>query len=212
MKNENSPLAYLKNSTVIHRAPPGLKLAGLLLISIAAFFPGFIVLPAAAILIVTGSAAAKIPPWQLLRGSGPLFMLIAFTVMLQAVSFFPLHINSAGLKDGLIFGLRAAVSFAAGALLFSTTTMTEIKKSLSKVEKVFHLQRLRLSLGISLMLGFIPRFFEIWENCNLAWKARGGKNNFRRLKCLLPLVIERMLESAAEIAAALEARGITGGD
>ncbi|MDR2110671.1 MAG: energy-coupling factor transporter transmembrane protein EcfT [Spirochaetaceae bacterium] len=58
------------------------------------------------------------------------------------------------------------------------------------------------------MLGFLPRFFEIWETVNLAYQARGGKGGIPRILILLPLVTERMMEIAAETAGALESRGL----
>jgi biotin transport system permease protein len=206
MNNKGTPWAYRKGRSIIHRFPPGVKLVCLVSLSLLTFFPGSFVLPASAAVIGAGAIAARIRPWELLRGSGPLFFVIAFTVALQAAEFSPPGINTAGLKAGILFALRAAVSFAAGALLFSTTTMTEIKKSISRAEGFFRIKKPRISLGISLMMGFIPRFFEIWEAANLAWEARGGKQNFRRIVRLLPLVIERMLKTAAETAAAMESR------
>jgi energy-coupling factor transporter transmembrane protein EcfT len=68
--------------------------------------------------------------------------------------------------------------------------------------------RRRFSLGISLMLGFLPRFFEIWETANLACDARAGKKGLRRFLLLMPLIIERMMELAGETAEALESRGL----
>jgi biotin transport system permease protein len=85
--------------------------------------------------------------------------------------------------------------------------MTEIKDSLDHL----HLGRLRglskLSLGISLMLGFLPRFFAVWESAELAYRARCGKKGLTQLRALVPLVMERMLVRAGETAAALEGRG-----
>jgi biotin transport system permease protein len=104
-----------------------------------------------------------------------------------------------GFFGGLIFGWALVLSFAAASLLFSVTTMTEIKDSLPPG---------RFSLGISLMLGFMPRFFEIWENTELAYLARAGKKGPTRIITLVPLTIERMIECAAETAAALEGRGL----
>jgi biotin transport system permease protein len=118
-----------------------------------------------------------------------------------------INIDIAGLREGLFFGLRMAVSFTAGALLFAVTTMTELRKALVKAERFLHLEQVRLSLGIALMLGFIPRFFAVWEDANLAWEARSGKKGAGRFFILIPLVTERMMEAAAETAAALEARG-----
>jgi len=62
------------------------------------------------------------------------------------------------------------------------------------------------SLGITLMLGFIPRFFEMWDDANLACDSRSCKRGLRRLFLLLPLVTERMMEASANTALALEAR------
>jgi biotin transport system permease protein len=59
------------------------------------------------------------------------------------------------------------------------------------------------------MLGFLPRFFEVWEAANLAFEARAGKRGLRRLVILAPLVIERMMEAAAETADALDSRGLS---
>ena len=57
------------------------------------------------------------------------------------------------------------------------------------------------------MLGFLPRFFEIWEDTDLAYKSRGGKQGLPKLVALIPLVIDRMMEKAAETAEALESKG-----
>jgi biotin transport system permease protein len=112
------------------------------------------------------------------------------------------------------------VSFAAGALLFSVTTTRELRDSLGRVEsavvnRLLALFRLparasgKFSLGLSLMLGFLPRFFEIWEIANLACDARAGKRGLRRFLALIPLVIERMMEMAGETAEALDSRGLS---
>jgi energy-coupling factor transporter transmembrane protein EcfT len=85
--------------------------------------------------------------------------------------------------------------------------MGEIKKSLAKLEAILHLKRLRLSLGLSLMLGFLPRFFEVWEDAELAWESRAGKKGLRFFIVIIPLVIEGLMNTAAETAAALESRG-----
>jgi biotin transport system permease protein len=64
------------------------------------------------------------------------------------------------------------------------------------------------SLGISLMLGFIPRFFDLWEASSLACDARSCRRGVRRLFVLVPLVTERMMEAAADTALALQARAL----
>jgi biotin transport system permease protein len=127
-------------------------------------------------------------------------------------------INARAPVAGLIIVLRIFVPFAAAALLFAVTTMRELRLSLGALE--IRLKNLFsagcaqprniafFSLGISLMLGFIPRFFEMWETANLACDARVCGRGPRRLLLLVPLVPERMMEAAADTALALEARGL----
>jgi energy-coupling factor transporter transmembrane protein EcfT len=69
------------------------------------------------------------------------------------------------------------------------------------------LERRYFSLGIALMLGFMRKFFEHWENANCAWEARSGRRGICRIAALIPLLAERMIRSAAETARAIEARG-----
>jgi energy-coupling factor transporter transmembrane protein EcfT len=108
--------------------------------------------------------------------------------------------------------------------------MTEFRDSIGRVEGVllyplivllkplrrdwarrlrYRLERPRLSLGIALMLAFLPQFFEIWETASAAYTARAGKKGLPRIIALIPIVTEGMMERAAKTARALEARGLS---
>ena len=201
------PFSYRPGKTILHRIPAGLKLLGVMALSTAACVsvPG---LAAVILLIVAASLAARVPPWELLKGARTL-VLLSLCVML---------LNFHTPVTGIITALRIFVPFAASALLFSVTTMRELRLSLAAFEtgirKMLSAGRPQprnfafFSLGISLMLGFIPRFFELWETANLACDARACKRGLRRLFILVPLVAERMMEAAADTALAIEARGI----
>jgi biotin transport system permease protein len=207
-----TPWSYRKGSTLLHRLPAGFKLAFLFLLSLAAFFPGsearsLVILSCIALILIVLSFVAGIGPLALLRGSGPLLFVVLAVFLIQGVEISPLGFNLEGLWESVIFCVRIGTAFSAGTLLFSVTTTGEIKKSLSHLEAALGLEKLKLSLCLSLMLGFLPRFFETWEDLNLAWKSRGGKNSLKRLITLIPLVIEKMMVKAAEIALALESRG-----
>jgi biotin transport system permease protein len=174
-------------------------------------------LAAAAALILAGALAAGIRPWELLRGSKPILFPAAFIILIRTLRFGAPgpRLTAAGLAaalpalslegfaGGLHQGLCFITSFSAGALLFSVTTMQELRDSLER--------RIpgRFALGLSLMLGFLPRFFEIWETANLAFEARAGKRGLRRLIILIPLIMERMMETAGETAEALDSRGLS---
>ena len=213
IKNRRTPWSYKKSFTYIHKLPAGFKMSFLLILSLSAFIPGssirsIILLSIIAIVLIMLSMFAKLNPFSLLRGSRPLILIVLAVFLFSSFSFSPFGIKTDGVIDTFIFCIRIGVSFAAGSLLFSVTTVGEIRKSLSKLESFLHLEKLRLGLSISLMLGFLPSFFEIWEDLNLAWKSRCGKNNLKRLIKLIPLLIERMLTGAAEKAIVMEARGL----
>jgi biotin transport system permease protein len=202
-----SPFCYRAGKTILHRAPAGLKLLGVMALSTIACFsiPG---LAAVILLILAASITARIPPWELLKGSRTL-ALLSLCIML---------LNFHTPVIGIVTVLRIFVPFIAAALLFSVTTMRELRLSLAVFEKGLRkmlssgntqpLNFAFFSLGISLMLGFIPRFFELWETANLACDARVCKRGLRRLIVLVPLVTEHMMETAADTALAIEARGL----
>jgi biotin transport system permease protein len=205
-----SPWAYRKGSGPLYRLSGGIKLLILFALSIG-FFSSRVLLVPGGLLILLGALAGGIPPRNLLRGSRGVLLMGLLVIVFRGLALkrgFPfLELNRTGLAEGLLFALRLLLSFGAASLFFSVTTMGEIKKALRKAERLLHLERFSLSLGISLMLGFLPRFFEQWEAANLAWDSRGGKKNLARLTALVPLVTERMIETAGETAEALEARG-----
>jgi len=219
MKNAATPWSYLppggkyrKGLTLLHRLPAGFKLAFLLLLSLASFFPGteihsLVLIGTIVSILVALSFAAGIGPLTLLRGSGPLFLVVFWAFLLQAVEFSPFRINLTGLLTAIIFSLRIGAAFSSGSLLFSVTTPYEIRKSLSRIEASLHIERLNLGLYISLMLGFLPQFFEVWENLSLAWKSRAGKKGLSLVVTLVPIAVEKMMRKAAETAIAMEARG-----
>jgi biotin transport system permease protein len=190
----------------------GFKLLFLLSLSLAAFFPGsrlqsLVVLAVIAFVLTTLSFVAGIGPRALLRGSGPLLFLMLGVFLVRGIEVSPLGFNAEGLWESVLFSLRICVAFAAGTLLFAVTTPGELRKSLSRMEATLRLEKLKLGLGLSLMLGFLPRFFEIWEDVNLAWKSRSGRKSLSRLVIIIPLVVERMMFKAADTATALESRG-----
>jgi len=192
------PFRYRAGKTVLHRAPAGLKLLAVMAISTAACVSIY-GLAAAMALILAASVIARIPPWELLKGARTLALVSLCIILL----------NFQTPVVGLITALRIFVPFIAAALLFAVTTMRDLRRSLSVLERRIRPRHYTYcSLGISLMLGFIPRFFELWESANLACDARQCKRGPRRLLLLVPLVTERMMESAADTALALEARAL----
>ena len=207
-----TPWSYRKGRTLLHRMPAGAKLLFLLAISLAAFFPGtektsLVILTCIVFVLSILSLVAHIYPWKLLRGSGPLFLVVFAVFLFRGIKFDPPFFSGEGILYSVIFCIRIGAAFASGSLLFAVTTIAEIRRSLSRPEKALHLEKIRIGLSISLMLAFMKRFFEIWEDINLAWKSRGGRRSVSRFLILLPVVLERMMIKAAETASAIESRG-----
>lgn len=206
-----TPWSYRKGSSPLHKIGAGRKLAFLFFLSLAAFFPGseirsLAVLAGIVLIIAVLSVIAGIAPWTLLRGSGPLFIIVFAVFLFQGIDINPPGFSSEGIFTGAIFCIRIGAAFVAGSLLFAVTTITEIKKSITRLEAALHLEKIRIGLSISLMLAFLKRFFEIWEDINLAWKSRGGRRNLSHLIILAPLLLEKMMLKAAETASAMESR------
>jgi biotin transport system permease protein len=204
------PFGYRPGNSPLHRCPALVKLAAVLLLSIFAY--GSVpALGAAAAVIAAAAIIAGIRPWELLRGSRPVLFLALLILLLRIVEWDAeppfLRVDTAAAGGGLAQGLSMIVSFAGGTLLFAVTTMKELCGGLGKRPGrrpgIF-----RLGLALSLMLSFLPRFFEIWEETNLALEARCARGRIRRLLLAVPPVIERMIEKALDTALALESRGL----
>jgi biotin transport system permease protein len=171
-------------------------------------------LAASILLVITLSLIARIPPWQLLRGSKPLVLISLFVIIVKIFDQYQLPtINYqllTNLTDGVITALRIFTPFAAASLFFAVTTMRELRLSVTAFELRLRRKKTGVSsfgLGLGLMMGFIPRFFNLWEMSNIACDARSCKRGLRRMLILIPLVIERMMVAAADTAFAVEARG-----
>ncbi|MHC6202507.1 CbiQ family ECF transporter T component [Breznakiellaceae bacterium SP9] len=224
----------MNNKSPIHRAPAGVKLLGLLIITSFVFvgtkglsyYLGEII---SFVILIVFACIAKIRTVNLFTGVKPLLYMLLFVLLFRSFDVFPLRFVFGGFKAGLIFDIQILISFACCCLFFSTTSMLELRAGLLILERLLvspldvllsffktaWAQEARaflhygfLSLGIALMLGFIKKFFALWETSNQAWTARGGKNGLSRIVVLIPLVTERMIYKAAETADALEARGL----
>jgi energy-coupling factor transporter transmembrane protein EcfT len=219
--------SYRAGNSPLHRCPAGIKLILLLALSAAPVFGPFAAGGAAA-LIFAGAFSAGLGLRALFAGSRPLVIMMFLFAVFRAlgteagqplIAIGRIGIDLAGLQSGLYLAAGILVCYAAASLFFTVTTTTEIRRSLAKAElfviNIFRKQKVqqdtkqgRLSLSLALMLGFLPRFFEYWENARLAACARGCTGGLRQVTVILPLVTERMIEAAAETAEALESRGL----
>ncbi|MDR2097888.1 MAG: hypothetical protein LBP37_05140, partial [Spirochaetaceae bacterium] len=204
-----TPFSYKAKRTPLHRLNAGVKLICLFAFSAAAFFVNpfcSIVLGAA---LCAAALCAGLKPPALLRGSRPIVLLGLFVAFGRALDFSQAF-NVDGFLGGLLFMWSMMLSFCAGSLLFAVTTMTELRDAACTAEQAVlrplaalldtikspRLERLRsavrhprLGLALSLMLGFIPRFFAEWDALQSAHEARAGKKNISEMSRLIPLAV-----------------------
>jgi energy-coupling factor transporter transmembrane protein EcfT len=226
-----TPFAYRTRRTWVHRLPAGIKLCLYLGLSLMAFVWGpFALIPAFGLAVV-GAFGSGIGLRGLFSGFKPLFITCLLVLAVRSVELDPLGFDAEGLYQALVFTATVAVAFSAGSVLFAATSAMELKNAIGGAEnaltypirKVLHrigspwtermalrLEMGGLSLGISLMLAFIPRIFETWEAAESAYLARLGKKGIRSARILIPLVAERMMETASDSALALLSRGAGG--
>jgi biotin transport system permease protein len=218
IETRRTPFAYRPGKTILHRVPAGIKLICMIALSVAAC-SSLYGLAASILLVITLSHIARIPLWELLRGSKPLVLISLFVIIVKTFDLdWGLGTGDWGLGivgraefiDGVITALRIFTPFAAASLFFAVTTMRELRLSVTAFELLLRRKKTGVSsfgLGLGLMMGFIPRFFNLWEMSNIACDARSCKRGPRRMLILIPLVIERMMVAAADTALAVEARG-----
>ncbi len=209
-------LVYESGTSLLHRANPLLKL--ILLVVLAAFFSGAepsAVLAASAALPVL-VVIAGIRPSRILGGS--LFvgaLILSFGVLsLINLDTKPLALSFAteGIVDVLLYLGRIMVIYFYNALFYSTTSLSELRRALSRAEdRLFPglPQSRRLSLSLMLFLKFIPLCIAEWHELDRAWASRCGPTGVRRLYALVPKFIMRMLRKAGDIACALSNRALS---
>jgi energy-coupling factor transporter transmembrane protein EcfT len=151
-----------------------------------------------------------------------MYALSVFSRLIDMWKTFPKNIALSLLipnADFLRLSLRLVLIIQLSSLLFRTTSQGELREALFSVElrirRLFSkisfqkkdvIVRNRFSGYIALFLCFIPEIFENWSMINLAWKARGGKQGFTKIKTLTFILISLSMEKAAIKAKALEAR------
>lgn len=212
----------------------GVKLLCLFAFSAAAFLAHPACSAALSALLAAAALIANLNPAALLRGCRPIVILGVFVAFGRTFDLSPPFFRMDGLLSGLLFLWGMLLSFCGGALLFAVTTTAELREAVSAAERALfkpaaallknakssRLEKLhraalrratalypRTALALSLMMGFIPRFFAEWEALQSAYRARAGSRGIAEIKSLVPLAAGRMIDRAAETAAALLARG-----
>jgi len=205
MVSKRSIFKYKTIKGHLHKIPAVIKLILLLPLSIFCItLPSFWLCIGISILILT-AFACRLTLSEQLMDLKPVIFYAALMYILSVLSSLIEIRNSLPSphsafitiikpqQEYLQITLRLIIIVQVSALLFRTTSSLEIREAV------------RINI-ITLFLMFIPEIFNLWTNINLAWKARGGRNGFAKIKTAAFVLISLSFEKAAVKAKALEAR------
>lgn len=193
---------YLHRDSPIHRLPAGVKMGGLLAVTVGVLIlPGAWGAAAAAILGIVLLAAARLPVGAVLRQLRPPVVMLTLLFGLQAL------LAGTGGQETAI----AVARFAALILVATLVTLTSrITDMVDLFERVFGLLRpvgvnpAKLALMLALTIRFIPLLAEQVREVRMARQARGVERSIAAL--FVPLLV-KIFTMADDLTAALEARG-----
>lgn len=220
---------YLPGESFVHKLDPRTKII-ISILFIASLFVvnkfiayGFIVAFLALVVCV-----AKIPFRYLYKGLKPIFLLIAFTAILNlfmvkggAIIFELgfLKIYEQGLRTAVFMAIRLILLIMGTSVLTLTTSPIEltdgIERLLSPIGKELAHE---LAMMMTIALRFIPTLMDETDKIMKAQKARGADfesgNLMQKAKSLIPILVPLFISSfkrADELAMAMEARCYRGG-
>ena len=190
--------AYVAGNSALHRAPPGWKVAALILFCSALFvLPGWPPLALLGAGVLAGFAVARLGPRHAFAALKPLWWILALLFAVQ------LWLSGPDLAAYVV--LRFAVLILAAALVTLTTrTSAFVDGILALLAPAPRwVPKARIALAISLALRFLPMVRDLLQEVRQAQAARGLERNVVALA--VPLLL-RALKAADEISAAIYAR------
>lgn len=210
---------YIHRDTVLHRMDGRIKLACLLLFSLAAGFASefYDYLVALAVLLYA-LFLARLPVTALLKelkffGGLILVVLIinAFTIPGDPIIKFPLDgISRQGVATGLRFAGRLLIVLLVSAVFTGTTPLMQFRDAVEWYLRLLpFLPAARVATMINLTFLLLPVLLDNFKEIMDAQNARClqlRKNPVKRLKYLAFPLLDQTLRRADEIAYAMEAR------
>lgn len=198
---------YQAGTGILHRIPSWIKLISLFICSFATLYVPVLVCIPLFFIICLCAKKCGIAIRIILKDLIPVLyyaMLLYITSVISLKTFIPQS------KD-LYFCIRISLMLQLASILFRTTTSIELKDGITLIEKkiriFFHLSpKATIAQSFSFFLLFLPQTFLIWDAICRAWKARGGKNNVKKIVVLLPILISLNMHKAWQTAKAIAAR------
>ena len=221
---------YYPGKSLIHRLDARTKIIATLLYIIELFivnnFWGFLIAGAALFAVI---ALSKVPVKFIFRGLTAVFLIIAFTVILNMFmvdgrvlwQWKFLKITYEGISRAAFMAVRLVLLIIGTSMMTLTTKPIEltdgIENLLSPLSKIGFPSH-EVALMMTIALRFIPTLMEETDKIIKAQQARGADfesgNLLQRAKSLIPILIPLFVSSfriAQDLALAMESRCYHGG-
>ncbi len=221
---------YYPGDSWVHRLDARTKIIATLLYLIELFvvnnFYGFLITAA---VLFTVIAISKVPLKFIFRGLTAVFLIIAFTFVLNLFMVDGrvlwhwkfLTITYEGLSRAFFMAVRLVLIIIGSSIMTLTTKPVELTDGLEKLLSPFSkigLPSHEIALMMTIALRFIPTLMEETDKIIKAQQARGADfesgNLFQRAKSLIPILVPLFVSSfriAQDLALAMEARCYHGG-
>ncbi len=221
---------YYPGDSWVHRLDARTKIIATLLYLIELFvvnnFYGFLITAAVLFAVI---AISKVPLKFIFRGLTAVFLIIAFTFVLNLFMVDGrvlwhwkfLTITYEGLSRAFFMAVRLVLIIIGSSIMTLTTKPVELTDGLEKLLSPFSkigLPSHEIALMMTIALRFIPTLMEETDKIIKAQQARGADfesgNLFQRAKSLIPILVPLFVSSfriAQDLALAMEARCYHGG-
>lgn len=216
---------YYQVDSPIHRLDPRLKIITVMLYIVALFvirdFGGFVIAAAGLAVVIVLS---RVPLRFILRGMKPVFIIIAFTLIVNLFTIpgevilhiWKLTITMEGVRMAAFMGIRLVLLIISSSLLTFTTRPINLTDGIEALLSPFArigLPAHEMAMMMSIALRFIPTLLEETDKIMKAQQARGADfetgNIIRRARALIPILVPLFISAfriAQDLAMAMEAR------
>ncbi|MHB8841926.1 MAG: energy-coupling factor transporter transmembrane component T family protein [Candidatus Aquicultor sp.] len=221
---------YYPSDSIVHSADPRIKILLVGAYALAVFlignFTGFAVVGVLlGLLVILG----RLPFGLVLRGIRPLFVILAFTLLVQLftggepwASIGPLKISVQGFKTGIFLDLRVVLLIIGASLLTLTTTpvaLTDALEYLLSPLKRVGVPSHELAMMTTIAMRFIPILSTEADKIIKAQSARcarfDARNPVVRARSFIPILVPlfvSVFRRADNLAEVMEARAYRGGE
>ncbi|MCX7655729.1 MAG: energy-coupling factor transporter transmembrane protein EcfT [Treponemataceae bacterium] len=212
---DQSAFTFIPGKGFLYQIKAGWKLAGLFVLSVLSLWRELSFLFSLDMVLLFLVYLSRLSLKNLFGGAKGLFITLGIILFVQSLRIpeqegyvLPLVISYSALVGGLPLVVGVITTYLGAAMVYTTTPLWEMRRLLENIEgRLFPKRRSWISFALAMVLAFIPRIFELWQETETAYVLRGGKRGIQELLVLLPLMLERLFQEGSERSAAMECRG-----